>query len=211
MSRRRYRLLLSLSLVGLAAETGVAQEGPVLQSSRWPPAAVSISGDFNMLGMDRIQIGAAGADIFVLVDAVDGEVRRLYWVQFEGYPGGSDFTYDYSNLPYSDTTSGLVFHSDTRYGEYSSSEILNERDTGAVVGILRDNGLEVPAPMMRIRMVALDETRKNELMIIYLESLAVEGLTISALDADPALWARASDALRGRAIAGFNLDDGPTD
>jgi hypothetical protein len=182
-----------------------------LQSSRWPPAAVTIGGEFTILGMDRIEIGAAGADIFVAVDTVGGKVRRFYWVQFEGFPAGSGFDYDYSNLPYADSVDGLLFHSDTRYGAYSASEIQNERDTGTVVGMLRDNGFDVPAPMMRIRMVALDESRENELMIIYLESLEAQGLSQDDLDADPDLWSDVSDSLRRRAIEGFSLDYDLTD
>lgn len=206
------RLLLALPLVLLMEEVGLAQDaGPVLQSSRWPPAAVSIGEDFKVLAMDRIKIGAAGAVITVAVDTAGGEVQRFYWIQFEGFPAGSGYNYDYSSLPYTDSIGGLVFHSDTRYGAYSPSEIRNERDTGTVVGMLRDHGLDVPAPMMRIRMVALDESRENELMIIYLESLAVEGLSTDALDADPALWSEVSDGLRQRAIAGFNLDYDLTD
>jgi hypothetical protein len=212
MKSRVLRLLLTLPLVLLIEEVGFAQDaGLVLQSSRWPPAAVTIGEDFTILGMDRIEIGAAGADIFVAADTADGAVQRFYWIQFEGFPAGSGYDYDYSSLPYTDSIGGLVFHSDTRYGAYSPSEIRNERDTGTVVGMLRDNGYDVPAPMMRIRMVALDETRENELMIIYLESLALEGLTVDALDADAALWEESSDRLRRRAIAGFGLDYDLTD
>lgn len=205
-------LCITITLVLLVDTAAEAQNaGPVLQSSRWPHAAVVIDSDFRFLGGANIQIGSAEADIMVVVDTAGGEVRRLYWVQFEGYPSGSRFTYDYSSLPYADTVGNLLFRSDTRYGAYSQSEIRNELDTGAVVGMLRDHGYEVPSPMMRIRMVALDESRGNELMIIYMESLAVEGLTVSELEADPALWNQVSGGLRQRAISGVNLDFDSTD
>lgn len=212
MIRRVSLLIAVLTLVAYVTDARAAQDsGPVLQSSRWPPAAVVINSDFQFLAGDHIRIGAAEADIFVVVDAPDGTVQRLYWIQFEGYPEGIGYTYDYSDLPYADTISGYAFRSDVRYGSYSSAEIRDERDTGTVVGMLRDHGFDVPAPMMRIRMVALDETQENELMVIYLESLTYRGLTVDELDSDAAQWRDVATRLRQRAIDGLHLQNNDTE
>lgn len=187
--------------VGVAADT-------VLRSTRWPPAGVAVDSVFRYLGTRTIDLGGAEAEIHVLADvSEDGELRRFYWIQFEGRKPGSPGAYDYSSLPHRDTIDGYAFYTGVRHGAYTADEVTNEADTRTVGAILAEHGFDFPAPMMRARMATLDEARRNELLVIYMERLAWSGLTEDALATDPAAWNRAAAGLRERAAGGLGLVD----
>jgi len=185
---------------GLIADT-------VMRSDRWPPAAIEVDPAFRHLGARSISLGSAEAEIHVLAEVTDGAVQRFYWIQFEGRPPESPVRYDYSNLPFADSIDGYAFHTDVRFGAYSEAEVRDETDTRTVGEILAAAGYDFPAPMMRARMVTLDETARNELLVIYMESLAWSKLTDAELEADAEAWARAAAGLRERAVAGLELLD----
>lgn len=200
-----------LALLGIAAApAGCADALPasraleadtVVRSERWPAVAIEVDSAFEHLGARDISLGAATAEIHVLADVEDGRVQRFYWIQFEGQPPGR--RYDYSGLPYRDTIGGYEFSTDVRYGAYTESEIRDEPDTRTVGEILAESGYDFPAPMMRARMVTLDESARNELLVIYMEALAWSGLAEDELEADEDAWARAAAALRERAAGGL--------
>jgi hypothetical protein len=173
----------------------------VVRSERWPPVAMEVDGAFEYLGAREISLGAATAEIHVLADVEDGRVQRFYWIQFEGQPPGR--RYDYSDLPFRDTIGGYVFSTDVRYGAYTESEVRDEPDTRTVGEILAAAGYDFPAPMMRARMATVDESARNELLIIYMEALAWSGASEDELAADEDAWARAAAALRERATGGL--------
>lgn len=198
----------------IAAVTAVAPASPapdtVIHSERWPPVGVEVDSAFRHLGTRTITLGNSTAEIHVLVDtdAAGSEVERFYWIQFEGRLPDRPGIYDYSDLPHRDTIDGYVFHTDVRYGAYTTSEIENEPDTGTVGAILAEHGYDFPAPMMRARMVALDESRRNELLVIYMEALDWSGTALDELEADEARWADVSAGLRERAAGGLGLVGG---
>jgi hypothetical protein len=133
----------------------------VIHSERWPNVDVAVAETFTRLGSRTIDLGAAEAEIHVFVETDGSEVERLYWIQFEGYPPGSDNKYDYSSQPHADTIGEFVFLTGVRHGAYAASEVANEADTRTVSEILGDHGYQFPAPMMRARMVALDEDSRK--------------------------------------------------
>jgi hypothetical protein len=175
----------------------------VVRSERWPPVAIEVDSAFEHLGAREISLGAATAEIHVLADVEGGRVQRFYWIQFEGEPPGR--RYDYSDLPYRDTIGGYVFSTDVRYGAYTKSEVRDEPDTRTVGEILAAAGYDFPAPMMRARMATVDESARNELLIIYMEALAWSGTTEDELAAAEDAWARAAAALRERAAGGLGM------
>lgn len=173
----------------------------IVRSDRWPPAAVVVDSGFRYLGSRTISLGRATAEIHVLADVEDGRVRRFYWIQFEGRPEGR---YDYSALPCRDTIGDYLFDVDVRHGAYTEAEVRDEPDTHAVGEILASAGYDFPAPMMRARMATVDDSGRNELLVIYMEALAWSGLNESALAGEQE-WAAASTKLRRRAVAGLRL------
>lgn len=187
------------------AEFAPVAADTIIRSERWPPVGVSIDTAFRYLGTRTISVGSSTAEIHVLVEADGSEVGRFYWIQFEGRSPDRPGIYDYSSLPHRDTIDDYVFHTDVRYGAYTASEIENEPDTGTVGAILADHGYDFPAPMMRARMVALDEARRNELLVIYMEALDWSGTALEDLEAGEADWAGVSAGLRERAAGGLGL------
>lgn len=175
----------------------------VVRSERWPPVTIDVDSAFEHLGAREISLGAATAEIHVLADVEDGRVQRFYWIQFEGQPPGR--RYDYSDLPFRDTIGGYVFSTDVRHGAYTESEVRDEADTRTVGEILAAAGYDFPAPMMRARMATVDESARNELLIIYMEALAWSGTTEDELAGNEDAWARAAAALRERAAGGLGL------
>lgn len=211
-SRSRFlsALILGLAACGLEADESigavVVQETPeatVVRSDRWPPAAIEVDPAFRHLGARTVSLGSGKAEIHVLADVSDGAVQRFYWIQFEGQPPGR--RYDYSNLPYRDTIGGYMFSTDVRHGAYTEAEVTNEADTRTVGEILSDAGYDFPAPMMRARMVTVDDSGRNELLVIYMEALSASGATEQELAADETRWAAAAAALRERAAAGLDV------
>jgi hypothetical protein len=195
----------------VAASSGpsLAAADTVIRTERWPHRAVTVDDAFSWLGSRTIRLGSATAEIHVLVDTDDTgtSVERLYWIQFEGYPPESPNRYDYSSQPHADTIGDFEFLAGVRHGAYTAAEVENESDTRTVAAILAEHGLSFPAPMMRDRMVTLDANRRNELLVIYMESLAPLGLTDEELGADEARWAEVSAGLRSRAVAGLGLGE----
>lgn len=178
----------------------------VIRSDRWPAVGVAIDPAFRYLGSRVVDLGGAVAEIHVLVDtADDGTLERFYWIQFEGRKPGNPGRYDYSDLPHADTIDGFHFDQGVRYGAYTTDEIENERDTNTVGRILAEYGFDFPAPMMRVRMATVDESARNELLVIYMEALSWSGTALRDLEADEAAWTRAAAALRERAAGGLGL------
>lgn len=216
MTKSVRALMLLPLLIGVGRHPGAASAGTsrparavgavvsdtILRSERWPPAAVVVDSDFQYLGSRTISLGRATAEIHVLADVADGRVRRFYWIQFEGRPEGR---YDYSALPYRDTIGDYVFDVGVRHGAYTEAEVRDEPDTHAVGEILAAAGYDFPAPMMRARMATVDESGRNELLVIYMEALSWSGLAEDELAGDDARWAAAAAALRERATAGLRL------
>lgn len=178
----------------------------VIRSPRWPPAGVVVDPSFRYLGSRTIDLGGAEAEIHVLVDTGDdGGLDRFYWIQFEGRKSGRPGRYDYSGLAGRDTIDGYSFYTDVRRGAYTEAEVQDEPDTGTVGAILAEHGFDFPDPMMRTRMVTLDAERRAELLVIYMEALDWNGLSLDALESDEDAWARAAAALRERAADGLAL------
>ncbi len=190
---------------GPAAEV----EGHTLTVTSWPPVAIELDTAFAHIGSRTFALyDVAAAETHVFVDAgPDRVVDRLYWVQVEEALPESDHRYDYSRLPRSFARAGLDFVADTRFGPgYSLDSVDREGDTAEVLRLLASAGYRMPAEMMRIRMVTLDDERRREILVIYLEDLARQDLSIAVLDAaGSAAWRRIADRLQERAVNGMRI------
>jgi uncharacterized protein YndB with AHSA1/START domain len=150
----------------------------------------------------------AAAETHVFVEASpDSVVQRLYWFQVEQTLPESDHRYDYSELPRRWEWAGLPFMADTRYGPaYSLDDVDPESDTAQVLRLLTEAGYRLSPELMRIRMVTLDDSRRRELLIIYLENPALHDLSARVLDtAGDAAWQRIGDRLQNRALNGIEV------
>ncbi len=168
----------------------------------------------------------AGSDSFILYDVADceihlyleadesGKVKRLYWVQYEAYlPSIIPAKYDYSGEPLRTQIGGKEFYDGTNFYNVPEdrAEWRDGSDIEHVFEILRKNGYSMELDVMRIRLVHLDESRRKELMIIYMEDMAVHGLDLNSFGEngrESEEWKEVSEALRKRALAGMKLDFG---
>jgi len=153
-----------------------------------------------------------GADRFVLYDMADCElhafvevdehknVKRLYWVQFEGYlPTRPELQHTYDS-PRHANLGGLDFFVDTWVRE-KSEPTRHGSDLEHIVSLVEAKRYHLPDTMMYVRLVYLFHEKQKELMIIYAEDTAPTGHTAAELkragDASP--WPSVEKGLIDRA------------
>ncbi|MDX1673306.1 MAG: SRPBCC domain-containing protein [Longimicrobiales bacterium] len=193
-----------------AFEPGPRSEvtGHTLTVHSWPPVTVEVDPSFTYVGARSFQLyDVSSARVHAFVEAgPDSVVDRLYWFQVEEVLPSSHHHYDYSGLPRTLERAGLTFVADARYGPgYTLDSVDEAGDVARVLRLLADAGYRMPEQMMRLRMVTLDDVARRELLVMYVESLAGQGLSPAALRS-PGAWAAAADALQDRALDGIEID-----
>jgi hypothetical protein len=185
-------LLVVMVAVGVAAfkfQAPAAEEttvqgvvnGQTLSNNRYPNVKFELPAEFHYAGSQRFQLyGNADAEQHFFVEADEKNVKRLFWVQYEGYLPSNNHTYDYSDQPIKFAHGGLDWLADVALsrpmGMQPSSNPPNPNSDGARFrALMKAKGYKLPAQHARIRAVALDKEKRNELMIIYIEDLALTG------------------------------------
>lgn len=205
--------VVGLTALLLAIPPSLDAQGPTVSSPRWPPVTVEVASDFDPLGSRTVDLygrGTTTAEIHALADSDDGTVRRLYWIQFEGQNEESDWTYDYSGEPWRIEIGGRTFFAGPNH--YPRSELTgapDDSDSGTIVALVREAGLELPDELVRIRLVHLDDARRNELLILYVEDARVAGTSLGRLDDDPDHREAVFRELRERAVDGLDVRPAP--
>jgi hypothetical protein len=137
-------------------------------------------------------------------------VKRLLWVQFEGYLSSNRHTYDYSEHPVMEID-GHPFHHNAGFFSIPDVEPRPESDGAKARQLLRANGLEVDPDVMYQRLVwLLDQPPRNELMIIYLEDLEDHGIAVADLEEGgeaAGRWDEVAAGLRERALSAFEIEN----
>lgn len=213
--------LCAVALLGAAApmanvEPARAVRHNAVVSNSDPSARVVVPSRATYVGTDRwILFGIANCQLYAFVEAdAHKHVRRLYWIQFEGYlPSMPRLHHEYDSHDHA-TMGGLDFYVDTWAGSSKPSK----PDTKELAAIVASKGYAVPAAMnsgsdeehldaliaakgyvlpsrlASVRFVhTLDEARK-ELMIIYSEALP--GNRALTKSARAALIVRAEDKIK---------------
>lgn len=188
-------------------------EGRAVESLRSPRALVEVLDPaFRYVGGQRFVLyGVANAEQHVFADAdAQGRVRRLYWIQFEGYLPSAPFGhYDYSESEATAHISGLLFHADAGWRGPQAPPPGAGSDGALVRQLVANKGLTLPAETLSQRLVWVDEGARDELMFIYLEDLSPLGLTAAELSPGGKSAARAAQVkkdLLTRAAAGLRLE-----
>jgi hypothetical protein len=134
------------------------------------------------VGADRwILYEIADCELHAFVEADEQKnVRRLYWIQFEGYvPSRPELHHKYDS-PRRATIGGLDFYVDT-WTSSPNDKSNPGSDSEHIRRLIASRGYTMPANAMCVRLVhLLDEAKRKELMIIYGEDL--EPLGFSAVD-----------------------------
>ncbi|MBX9601001.1 MAG: hypothetical protein K2X35_08355 [Bryobacteraceae bacterium] len=188
-------------------------EGQVVTSARNPEIRIEIGKEFRYLGGQRFNLyGVADAEQHFFAEASPaGVVKRLIWLQFEGYLPANNNTYNYSASGRA-TVSGVEFYADTRVSTAESAARQRAGSDGEWMRkLVAAKGLKLPTEAVFQRLVHLDESKRNELMIIYLEDLAPHGVAAADLIQEGAQGARLVELRKGlleRAGAAMKLKMG---
>jgi hypothetical protein len=222
-------LIPALAMVSAAAATSAsAQPAAAAQSPAAHVAAHAVAHPGDGLTV-RIPEAAAyvGGDRFVLYDVADCEihvfveadarhrVRRLYWIQFEGYlPSLPERRYNYVDGNRRIDLGGTPTWVRAAPANVSQAPRAGS-DRERVVAILTRAGFVLPADVLSVRMVQLPDDPqgtghgRRELMMMYVEDLAPLGVTPADFMTDGApnaRWAATEQPLIERAVAAFRVE-----
>jgi hypothetical protein len=181
------QIALLLLLVGLLSAQVSSPErkvqGNVITSERDPAIRIHLPKSAEYVGADRwVLFGIADCELHAFVDAdAQKNVKRLYWVQFEGYvPSRPELKHTYDS-PRHAFIGGLDFYVDT-WVRNVDSEVEPGSDVEHVRALIRGKGYHMPEGMVSVHLVhLLDETKRKELMLIYSEEVKPTGLSASDL------------------------------
>jgi len=153
-------------------------KGQILSSTHLPSIRIKFDDNLKHIGSQKfILYGRAQVEQFFFVEA-DGErhIKRMYFVQFEGYLPNVDATYNYP------ATETVTLAGQTYLVNAESvpniSEALRpnpESDAARAMSFLKTRGYILSQSIKFQRFVRLvDEAKRNEILLIYIED-AVAG------------------------------------
>jgi hypothetical protein len=168
-------------------------KGNALASASGVEIIIEVAESFRHVGGQRFVL-RGHTDVeqhFFVVANADGDVDKMYWLQFEAKLPHNEGPYNYS----SDGRASVGdFEFATHVRRYSTEPVADS-DRGAAYHYLAEQGLSVPTPAIRSRLVHVPEGGgRQELMIVYLERD----------DASGEVSAEEHAALVSRAIAGLS-------
>ena len=194
-------LLLSLLLLlpfGVHAQRAVT--GNRIVSPALPAATIEAATGLVYAGTQSFDLyGVAAVEQHFFVELDGTRVKRMVWVQFEGYHAANNHTYNYS----ADSTiehSGQTWHRRRGTWRPFATAPRAGSDSEGVLNFVKAKGWTLGTDLLNERLVwLLDQPARNELMIIYMEDLADHGLTAADIGVDGA-----SRAVRGALLDGFH-------
>jgi len=176
--------LLCFCAVADAAESPERKvAGNALISDREPKVRIQLPNNVQYMGAERFELlGIADCELHAFVEADQQQnVRKLYWIQFEGYlPTKPNLKHHYDS-PRHTTIGGLDFYVDT-WARADSDRVTPDSDLEHIQRLIRAKGFSLPAGMISVRLVhLLDDQKRKELMIIYSEDVASTGSSAADL------------------------------
>lgn len=187
-------------------------KGQVLTSQDLPSLRLKFGKDFKYIGGHSfILYNVARAEQHFFVDAdKDGRIKRLYWVQFEGYLPDNKNTYTYKGAK-TVNIGGLDFFADAYARNIKANPGRPDSDAAKGREFLESKGLRLGSDetLSQRLLHYIGPENRNELMIIYLEDLSLAGLTAADLakdGKDAAKWPSIMDALLAKAIKDIEIE-----
>lgn len=185
--------------------------GQVLTSTTMPPVRIEFDKKFKYVGSQSFvlyDVANAEQHFFAELDK-EGRVKRLYWIQFEGYLPNNSHSYNYKADKVVNI-GGLDFIADARALNIKANPSPANSDGSKAREFLesKDHRLAGDDILMQRLVHLVDEAKRNELMVIYIEDLSGTGLT--AADVAPegraaARWEEMSKGLLERAQEGMKI------
>jgi hypothetical protein len=185
--------------------------GQVLTSATMPSVRIEFDKTFKYVGSQSFvlyDVANAEQHFFAELDK-EGRVKRLYWIQFEGYLPNNSHSYNYKADKVVNI-GGLDFIADARALNIKTSPSRANSDASKAREFLesKGHGLTGDDIMMQRLVHLVDEAKRNELMVIYIEDLSGTGLTAADLAPEgraAARWEEMSKGLLERAQEGMKI------
>jgi hypothetical protein len=186
---RLIAIVLLFAAAAFAQETNLnnlrTANGDTLSSPELPKAKLKFKKPFKYVGGHTfILYDVARAEQHFYVDADnDGNVNRLYWVQFEGYLPSNKHTYNYQS-PEKVNLGGFDFYVDAYASKIDPKQGRTDSDGNRARAFLAEKGYKMAFDDVMFRRLVNMVTPDNrtELMIIYMEALTPTGFTASDLN-----------------------------
>lgn len=192
-------------------------KGSTLTSDATPRVEMKFDKAFKYVGgQSFVLYDVANAEQHFFVDAdAQGRVRRLYWVQFEGYLPGNTHKYNYKS-PRTVNVGGLDFFADSQARQIPAPDPAAQKPPNKISdgdyarSFLASKGYRLASSeALWQRLVHMtDASNRSELMVIYLEDLSGTGLTAADLNEGgkaAARWEAVSKELLERAQKGMTI------
>lgn len=199
-------LLLLLLPPGLEAQRKV--EDNRIVSTALPAATLEVTRAMDYAGAQRFELyGVATAEQHFFVELDGSRIKRLLWVQYEGYHPSNTNTYTYRDSTIAH--SGQSWH--RRIGAIKAPETDSRpgSDGARMREFLRSKGWTMGPELIMERLVwILDSPARNELMLIYMEDLGDQGLTAADVNEGGKArdrWPAVAAAFHARALASFSI------
>lgn len=163
----------------LRTKAGTVQ-GQVLTSNGTASVRLKFDQAFKYAGTQSfILYDVAHAEQHFFVDADKaGRVKRMYWIQFEGYLPSNNNTYKYK-VTKNVNIASLDFIADAYARNVKANPGRPDSDGSRARAFLETKGYRMASDeVISQRLVHLiGESKRQEIMIIYLEGLSARGLT----------------------------------
>ena len=185
--------------------------GQVLTSKEMPAVQLEFNSAFKYAGSQSFVLyGVANAEQHFFVEAdKDGNMKRFYWIQFEGYLPANTHSYNYKS-PKTVNVGGLDFFADAFAWNLGGVERRPDSDGARARAFLAAKGLKMKSnDVLAQRLVNMaDEAKRNELMIIYAEDMSGTGLTAADVNEGGAArgrWTEISQGVLDRALKNMKI------
>lgn len=203
-------LLLALCVHSLSASPSRRVNGNVLISESLPSIQIRIDKNIRYIGSFPFKIEhLATGERYVFAETSGKNIRRMFIAQFEAFLPETPEIYRYS-FENAMILSGHRFNHNTF--AYSNRDALQENpksEAALTDSFLKQRGFDVADEWIASRFLTLgDESRKQELILFYLEPAASTGHTMnefSVADQPTDLWKTISAGLKQRSLAAFEV------
>jgi hypothetical protein len=156
--------------------------GNTVSSSADPKGSITVNANATYVGALRfVLVGTADCEIhlFVAADAAK-RVRRIFWVQFEGYlPEHPTLKYTHHPAYKPVTMSGLPFYQRARFGGAEDVPAPGS-EAERVFALLREKGYTVPAETVNVTYKHfLGTAMRKEILLMVIDDMASTGATFA--------------------------------
>ena len=183
-------------------------QGNRLISSALPAGMLEVAAGWVYAGTQRFELyGVADAEQHFFVELDGQRLKRLLWIQYEGYHASNSNTYNYRDETIAH--SGQTWHRRINAVVIPETEARPESDGARARAFLKAKGWRMGSDVILERLVwLLDTPPRNELMVIYMEDLADQGLTAADFSEGGSArdrWPAVMEAFHRRALASFTV------